>query len=264
MVDERKLLTKISYPIFIVLFYLFLYIPIFLLVLFSFNDSTFAVRWRGFSWRWYYEIWQTPEIIQAAQVSLIVACVATLLSLGLGLALVFASKWWRASWPFSLFRANILFPEIILAAGLLSFFLILNIPLGYGSLIAGHTVIGLGFVVPIVKARFNELDPILTEASADLGATSFQTFRKIIIPLLFPSIIASALLVFTISLDDFLIAFFCSGTHIQTLSVYVYSLVRTGVNPIVNAISTCLLVASSVMIIVVCGLKVIDQVIGND
>lgn len=264
MIDDRTFLVKIFHPLFVVFSYMFLYLPIVTLVIFSFNDSFYSVKWAGFSFRWYRELLATPEILQATQTSLIVALSATVLTVLMGSALVFASKWWRHLWPFTLFQANVLFPEIIIAIGLLSLFSMLRIPVGYGSLIAGHTLLGLGFVVPIIRARFHELDPHLTEASADLGATNVQTFWKVVLPLLMPSLIASALLVFTLSLDDFLIAFFCSGTKIMTLSVYVYSLVREGVNPTVNAISTCLLVLSSVFILIISSLKVLDQIIGND
>ena len=137
-------------------------------------------------------------------------------------------------------------------------------PLGYGSLIAGHTLIGLGFVVPIVRSRFVELDPVLTEASLDLGATSWQTFRRVLIPLLAPSLLASALIVFTLSLDDFLIAFFCSSPKIQTLSMYVYSQMKEAVDPSINAISVLLLSFSSIVALVLSLMKVIDRVIRHD
>jgi spermidine/putrescine transport system permease protein len=223
-----------------------------------------SVRWVGFSLRWYKQLFVTPEIVNALGVSLIVAACSTFLSVALGTALVFASKWWRPRFLFEIFYPNIILPEIILALGLLSTFVFLKIPLGYGSLIAGHTLLGLGFVIPIVRARFVELDPVLTEASADLGAMPLQTFRKIVMPLLMPSIIAASLLVFTLSLDDFFIAFFCSGAQIETLSIYVFSKVREGIDPSVNAIAALLLAISSISILILSYLKVLDQVISNE
>lgn len=206
----------------------------------------------------------SPEVLSALKTSLIVAFVTTFLSVLIGTAFVVASKWWRNTFITNLFVSNILIPEIVLAIGILSIFTFFQIPLGYGSLIAGHTLLGLGFVIPIVKARYSELDPVLTEASLDLGATYFQTFRKVIIPLLMPSLIASSLLVFTLSMDDFLISLFCSGPTVQTLSVYVYSMIRTGIDPMINAISTCFLVISSLLVFLLCSLKVIDQVISYE
>ena len=155
-------------------------------------------------------------------------------------------------------------PEIVLAVGILSVFTYFKISLGYGSLIIGHTLLGMGFVIPIIRARFMELDPVLTEASMDLGATYFQTLRKVIVPLLLPSLIASGLIVFTLSLDDFLISFFCSGSSVQTLSTFVYSKVQSIVDPSINALSACLLLASSVLVFLLSAFNVVDQVIGNE
>ncbi len=264
MVDNKKFLFKIINPLIVCLAYLFLYLPILVLVVFSFNDASFSIEWVGFSLRWYKKIMYSPEVLAAMKTSLVVALVTTFLSVFIGTCFVVSSKWWRTSFLTNLFYSNILLPEIVLAIGILSIFTFFQIPLGYGSLIAGHTLLGLGFVIPIVRARFVELDPVLTEASLDLGATYFQTFRRVIIPLLMPSLLASGLLVFTLSMDDFLISLFCSGPTVQTLSVYVYSMIRTGVDPMINAISTCFLVISSLLVLLLCSFKVIDQVISYE
>ena len=263
MVQNRNFLARILNPLFVLCIYLFLYLPVVVLIIFSFNSEYSAVHFRGFTFKWYKQIFFTPEILDALFVSLTVALVSTFLSILLGTGLVIAGKWWKSSLMYNLFFVNIIFPDIILAICVLSIFSFLDIPVGYVSLISGHTLIGLGFVVPIVRSRFKELDPILTDASLDLGATVFQSFKKIIIPLLSPSLLACALLVFTLSLDDFMIAFFCSSPKIQTLSVYIYSMVKVGVHPIVNAISTLLLVVSSLFILIITYLKLLDKVISN-
>lgn len=264
MVEKRHILSKIMHPLMVFFVYLFLYLPIVLLAVFSFNDAQFPVEWAGFSLRWYKALWYNPEVLEAAKNSFIIGIIATILSIVFGTAFVFASKWWRSSHWFNIFYANILLPDIVLAIGILSFFSFCAIPVGYVSLISGHTLIGLGFVVPILRARFVELDPILTEASLDLGATHLQTFTKIIVPLMKPALVASALLVFTLSLDDFLIAFFCSGPTVQTLSVYVYSKARTGIDPSINALSAIFLMVSSVLVLLLCFLKVAEQVISHE
>lgn len=261
MVEKKNLLMRVVQPLFFGVSYLFLYIPIVVIVLFSFNHSSVGLRWTGFSLKWYAKLFSSPEILDALSVSLIVAFSSTFLSLLIGASLVISSKWWKPVILYGLFYPNIILADIVLAVGILSIFTFLNIPLGYGSLIVGHTLIGIGFVVPIVRARFAELDPVLTESSLDLGATYFQTFRKVIIPLLAPSLIASAMIVFTLSLDDFLIAFFCSSPTLQTLSLYVYAQIREVVDPSINAISTLMLVISSIGIFVLFALKVVDQVI---
>jgi spermidine/putrescine transport system permease protein len=264
MIDNRKLFFRFLQPLYVSLVYFFLYLPIIVLVLFSFNDASVSIKWVGFSLRWYKELVKTPEIINALRASLIVAFSSTLLSVLLGTCLVVASKWWRSSFLFNIFYTNILLPEIVLSLGVLSIFTFFQIPVGYGSLIAGHTLLGLGYVIPIVRARFIELDPILTEASLDLGASYVTTFKKIIVPLLMPSILASALLVFTLSMDDFLISFFCSGPNVQTLSVYVYSMIKTGIDPTINALSCCFLAVSSLLVLLLCSFKVVDQVLSYE
>jgi spermidine/putrescine transport system permease protein len=264
MVERRSYYWGIIQPIFVLCAYLFLYLPIIIMILFSFNHSSVSIRWDGFSLRWYKQLFCTPEILDALQASLIVALTATVLSVILGLFFVIGSRLWRSSLLLNLFYTNIMLPEIVLAIGLLSIFTFFQIPLGYMSLITGHTLIGLGFAIPIIRARFVELDPELTEASLDLGASYPQTVRKILLPLLMPSVIASALLVFTISLDDFLIAFFCSGPRVQTLSVYVYSMVRTGIDPTINAVSALFLAISSIVVLSLCFFKIIDQVIAHE
>lgn len=264
MVEERRLLSRLFQPVIVCLVYFFLYLPIILLALFSFNSAQFPVEWAGFSLKWYRLLWSNPEVLDAAKNSFIIGFFSTIFSVVLGTAFVFSSKWWRSDAWFNIFYTNILLPDIVLAIGILSFFTFFSIPAGYVSLISGHTLIGLGFVVPILRSRFVELDPILTEASLDLGATYFQTFTKVILPLMKPAIVASALLVFTLSLDDFLIAFFCSGPSVQTLSVYVYSKARTGIDPSINALSAIFLMVSSILVLLLCSLKVAEQVISHE
>jgi len=130
---EKTVFIKIGYSLFVFFVYLFLYLPIFVLVLFSFNDSKVPASWAGFSLRWFKALWQSPDLLDALKTSLIVASFSTLLSVIIGAALVFASKWWRPFFLFNIFHANIVLPEIILAIGLLSLFTFLKVPLGYGA-----------------------------------------------------------------------------------------------------------------------------------
>jgi len=264
MVEGKRYFIRILRPLYVVAAYVFLYLPMFVMVLFSFNNDKISMEWKGFTWRWYKHFFSSPEILDALYTSLIVAFFSMLVSVVVGTCYVFAGRWFKQSVFSNLFYLNVILPDIILAVGVLSIFTFLHIPLGYASLIVGHSLIGLGFVIPIVKARFEELDPELTEASLDLGAGHAQTFIRVILPLLFPALIASGLLVFTLSLDDFLIAFFCSSPNVQTLSVYVYSMIKTCIDPSINAVSTCLLLVSSIMVLLLSAFKVIDRVIGHD
>jgi spermidine/putrescine transport system permease protein len=264
MVQEEKIFTKFLTPLIIVSTYIFLYLPVLVLIIFSFNDSLVSIKWSGFTLKWYVNLIHSPQIWEALRVSLIVSFSSTLLSLVLGTSAVLAGKWWRGSLLNNIFYVNIILPDIILAVGVLSIFAFFKIPLGYASLIVGHSLLGLGFAIPIIRSRFSELDPELTEASLDLGAKYGQTFSRIILPLLRPALISAGLLVFTISLDDFLISFFCSSSEVQTLSVYVYSMIKTWVDPTINAISTFLLFTSSIMVLLLTYFKVIDQVFSDD
>ena len=143
----------------------------------------------------------------------------------------------------------------MLAVALLGFFTYIAVPLGIGTLIVAHTVLGLGFVIPIVYVRYGELDPKLFEASLVLGASEFQTFWKITLPLLRPALLSTALLVFILSFDDFILSYFCAGTDAQTLSLYILSMLRAGVSPIVNALSALLLALSSLLVLIFFSLR---------
>jgi spermidine/putrescine transport system permease protein len=238
--------------------YLFLYIPIAILIIFSFNSAPLPYHWGGFSLHWYHELFQSPEIWIALKNTLIIAFSAVFLSLILGVLFVY---WGTHSVLYKmtpLFVAGVALPEIVMAVGLLSFFSFFSVPLGAFTLIAGHTLLGLGFVIPIIRTRFLELDYRLTEASYDLGASEMQTFFKIILPLLSPALLAAGMLVFILSLDDFLIAFFCSGTY-QTLSLQIFGMIRLGVSPVINALSTLLLVVSSSLVLLFCSLKISNR-----
>lgn len=251
-------------PLWVFLVYFFLYLPIVVLVVFSFNDGDFAGGWKGFSCRWYAETFASPEILNALKNSLMVAVSATFLSVVFGTAAVIATSWMRRTSLLAVFYANILVPDIVLGIGLLCLFSALDFPLGYRSLVVGHTVVGFGFVVPIVSSRFVQISPILTEASMDLGATQLQTMRRIVLPLLMPALVTSSLLVFTLSLDDFVISFFCSGSSFQTLSVYVYNQIKNMIDPRINALSACLLLISSLGIACLTYFNLVDDVVSHE
>jgi len=247
---------SIFFPVWVLFFYLFLYVPIIILVLFSFNTSSFAGQFGGWSLRWYHELFASTEIWHALKNSLIVAFSAVFLSLLMGSALVVASVRTYFHKIVFLFYGSLAVPEVVMAVGLLSFFYFFSVPFGLTTLIAGHTLIGLGYVVPMLHARVSELDYSLTEASFDLGATQTQTFFNVTLPLLRPAMIGAGLLVFVISLDDFLVAFFCAGATEQTLPLYIFSLIRAGSAPVINALSTLLLVVSSLVVLLFSSLRV--------
>ncbi len=264
MTKQGSVFSLLIAPFLIFLSYAFVYLPIVVLVIFSFNSSDNPHVWTGFSMMWYEKLFSSTDMLQALSASLKVAGASTLISVFLGTLLVIASKWWQPRLMFAIFMPSIIAPEIVMAVSILSLFHFLKMPIGYNSLIAGHTAIGLGFCVPILRAKFVKLDPVLTEASIDLGANYFQTFNKILLPLMVPTMVACSFLVFTLSLDDFFIAFFCSGPGLQTISTYVFSQVRSFHDPSLNALSTILLVVSSALVAVLSMTKVSKELIGND
>ena len=250
------MIFRLTTLFFMALVYLFLYIPIIVLVIFSFNTMPFPSPWLGFTTHWYHELYNSVYLWDAFCNSLIVALSAMSLSLLMGTALIFYTiQGGRIERILSIFYANIIIPEVVLAVGLLSFFSFWAVPLGLPTLIVAHTILGLGYVIPIVYTRFKELDYRLTEASLDSGATPIQTFFKITLPLLRPSLFAAALLVFIISFDDFVLSYFCAGSSTQTLSLYILSMLRSGLSPVVNALSTILLFFSSILVLVFCWLN---------
>lgn len=247
--DTMKTVRSYCWPVVVGGFYLFLYIPILILVVFSFNKNALTHDWTGFTMQWYYDLFASEEMWQALKNSFFIASVSVFLSLAIGAMMIFFGTRRMVDRLQLLFYGNLAMPEIVLAVGLLSLFVLFSIPLGATTLIAGHTLLGLGYVVPILYARFVELDKSLIEASYDLGATQRQTFFLVVLPLLSPALIASGLLAFIISLDDFVISFFCAGASVQTLPLYIFSVIRSGSTPMVNALSTVLLVGSSLLVI---------------
>lgn len=246
--------SAIALPFFVSLIYLFLYLPIIVLVVLSFNAAALNFGWQGFSIKWYRELFNSAEIWQALVTSLIVALSAVALSLLMSVVLVcYGSRLLNSIRWF--FYGTLIVPEVVLAVSLLSVFSFLSVPLGLTTLIVSHTLLGLGYAVPLVYARYLSLDARLFEASADLGATAMQTFFKITLPLLSPALLAASLLVFIISLDDFILSFFCSGATAQTLPMFIFSVIRSGSSPIVNALSTVMLMISSILVLIFCSLQ---------
>lgn len=253
----RKQSAFISWglPICTVGLYIFLYLPIVILVISSFNASSYSYAWKGWSLTWYHQLWESVEVWAALFNSLIVACSSVFLSVVLSLLFVVFSAGTRMSHFLAMFYGSLSAPEVVLAVGLLSLFSFLSVPLGFTTLIAGHTLIGLGYMVPLLQSRFQELNYSLTEASLDLGASYRTTFFRVILPLLSPAIFAGSLLVFVLSFDDFIISFFCTGGTTPTLPLYIFSVIRSGASPIINALSSLLLLGSSIVVLIFSSLK---------
>lgn len=226
---------------------LFLYVPIVLLVIFSFNDSRSVAAWRGFTLDWYAKLFENAAIGKALVNSLLVAVVTTLLATVIGTMVALAMErytfWGKLSFD-ALLYLPVIIPEISMAVMLLLFFVLVSIPLGLGTIIISHTAFNISYVAIVVRARLADFDDTLEEAAQDLGANNLRTFWRITLPLLMPAILAAALLAFTLSLDDYVITFFTSGVGATTLPLRIYAMVKTGITPEVNALSTLMLLAS--------------------
>lgn len=223
----------------------FLYIPISVLVALSFNEGGLPTAWTGFSTRWYGALWQNADILQAAFNTLIVGVISAGLSTILGtlLAIGIEIRKRKGSVIEALVFAPMIIPDIVLAIALLSFFSLLNVSMGLHTIIAAHVVFNLAFVCAVVRARLKSFDWSIVEASADLGAAAWVTYRRIVIPVLMPAIVAGGLLAFTLSVDEFIIAFFTAGAGraSTTLPMQIYARIRFGVTPEINALATLVL-----------------------
>lgn len=250
--------------------YLFLYIPIGIIALFSFNAGRHAAQFQGFSTQWYGKALSNPFVVDALTTSLIVAFSSAVLAtlFGTMAAMALQSVRGRLRLAFdALIYIAVMVPGIVIGIAtliaLVTLFDWLNpvlaaiwpvaeaapqLSLGYGSLIAAHGLFSMALVIIIVRARMAGMDRSLVEASADLGATPWGTFRQVTLPQIFPGILAGFLLAFTFSFDDFIVAFFVAGSQ-TTLPIYVFSSIRRGVTPEINAIGTMVLGVSLVLLV---------------
>jgi spermidine/putrescine transport system permease protein len=222
----------------------FLYLPIAVLVVYSFNRSRLNVLWEGFTFRWYVELWQNRPLLTALENSLVIATIVTAVSLVLGTTgawLLYRYRFWGHRAIHALISLPIIMPEIIIGISLLSFFAAIAVPLGFSTVIIAHVTFSFPFVLIAVQARLSGLDPALEEAALDLGATPFQAFRTIIVPLLRPAWIAGGLMAFTLSLDELVVTYFTASARSVTLPLKIYGLAKIGLNPMLNALSALLI-----------------------
>lgn len=243
------------------LVFFFFYAPIFTLVFFSFNGSNRVGIWGGLSTRWYTEMFSNQQVWNAVTNSLIVAGISTIVSVVLGTAVAIALDRYRFRGDRTLdglLYLPIIIPDVTMAVMLLIFFArtfeMINtigprFQLGLTSIVLSHIAFNISFVAVVVRARLGQLDPRLEEAARDLYANGWQAFRRVTLPLIMPGVMGGALLALTVSLDDVVITAFVSGPGSTTLPVYVFGLVKRGVSPLINAISTVMLVASITLVL---------------
>ena len=231
--------------------YLFLYIPLAIVVIYSFNDSKLNAEWVGFTFSWYGKLFSNQDMLMAAVNSLVIALTSSFLATVLGTAAGIGMHRASSRWLSLLVLAPIAMPEILLGVSLLLFFLqVLNLTLGMTSIILAHTTFSIGFVAIVVNARLSGIDNSIFEAARDLGASPLQTFKEVTFPLIKPAVIAGAVMAFTLSLDDFVITFFTTGVGVSTLPLQIYSMIKIAVTPEVNALSSLLMLLTLSVILI--------------
>lgn len=230
--------------------YAFLYIPLIVVVLYSFNNSRLNAEWVGFTLHWYRVLLDDDEMLGAGANSLLIAFVSSAVATLLGTMAGIAMHRYRLRALPLLVVTPVAMPEILLGVSLLIFFVqVLDFTLGLFSVLIAHITFCVGFVAIVVRARLAGMDESIFEAARDLGATPWQTFRRITFPLILPGVIAGALMAFTLSIDDFVITFFTAGVGVHTLPLQIYSMIKIAVTPEVNAVSTLLMTLTLGMIL---------------
>lgn len=237
-----------------ILVFLFLYAPIIILIIYSFNDSKLRGSWNGFTLKWYYELFKNKEALRALYYTIIIALSSSFISTILGTFAAIGIHGMKGASKKVILNLNylpVLNPDIVTAVALMALFRLAHINFGLFSLLLAHITFSVPYVILSILPKLKQMNVHLAEAAMDLGATPFYSLRKIIIPQIMPGIITGALLAFTLSIDDFVISFFTTGHGISNLSIYIYSMARKGINPIINALSTLMFIFMIVLLLII-------------
>lgn len=229
----------------------FFYLPLLLVGIESFNGSKYGGPWTGFSLRWYCVLFTDAEVFRALKNTMVVGVVSTLVSMVLGTVAAFALHRYKGrlqTLHYGLIYLPLIMPDILMGISLLLFFVALKVELGLLTIVIAHISFCVSYVTMVVLGRLQDFDFSVLDAAQDLGANRFTAFRKILLPLLAPGILAGGLLSFTLSIDDFVITFFVSGPGSTTLPVYIYSMMKHGSPPVINALSVVLLLVTFVLV----------------
>ncbi len=236
---------KISKNFFIILVFFFLYLPILVLVVFSFNTSKMNIVFEGFTLKWYQTLLKNRSLLEAFGNTLIVSFVSTTVSTIIGTLSAYALRKYQffgKKLIVKLLYIPIVIPEIVLGISLLSVYTLFQLDLGLGTLILSHIAFSIPYVIISVKSVLDQLNPQLEDSAKDLGASPFRVFWNVTLPNLIPGITSGAMLAFTLSLDDVVISYFTAGPGSNTLPLKIYSMIKTGITPDVNALSTIILI----------------------
>ena len=239
---------------YLLLAYLFLYGPIFVMMLYSFNNSKLRGSWVGFTLNWYIDLFKNEEILTSFYYTLVTAVVATIISVLLGIVTSLGYYYLNKRQQALLLNINqlpVFNPDIVTAIGLMSLYQMLSLSQGLTTLILSHVAFCTPYVILSILPKLKQMNPQMIEASLDLGATPLQTLTKVVVYQIKPGILSGALMSFTLSLDDFVISFFTTGSGVSNLSVLLYSMAKRGIDPSMYALSTLMLVAVFLLLFMV-------------
>ncbi|HSH36121.1 ABC transporter permease, partial [Schnuerera sp.] len=227
------------------LIFLFLYAPIIVLIVFSFNNSKTRGTWSGFTFKWYIELFNNAEVLKALYYTILIAVLSAIISTVIGTFAAIGIYGMPGISKRVILNLNylpVLNPDIVTAVSLMTLFRFIRIEFGFITMLLSHITFCIPYVILSILPKLKQMNKHLAEAAMDLGATPFYALRKVVIPEIMPGIVTGALLAFTLSVDDFVISFFNKGAGVTNLSITIFSMARTGINPIINALSTLMFV----------------------
>jgi len=239
---------------YIALVFVFLYAPVLVLIIFSFNKARSRSLWGGFTLEWYTKLFQNQDMLAALQVTLIVALLSALISTVIATVTCIGLNSMRKSLRSTLLNITYIpngMPDLVTGIALMLLFYFSSIELGFVTLLLAHIAFNVPFAILSIMPKLKQLDRNIFEAALDLGATPRQGIMKVIIPEIMPGIITSVILTFTLSIDDFVISYFTAGTQVSTLAIMIYSMARKRVNPQINALSTLLFLSVLILLIII-------------
>jgi len=236
------------------LIYVFLYAPIITLIVFSFNNSKSSANWDGVTFKWYIELFKDKQILKSLYYTVIIALLSSAIATFIGTMGAIAihnMKFVRKRILMNFNYVPVLNPDIVTGVALMTLFVFLDMKLGFITMLLSHVTFCIPYIVLSVLPKLKQMDNNLAEAAMDLGATPIYAFRKVILPEIMPGIINGALMAFTLSIDDFVISFFTTGSGVSNLSISVYSMARMGINPKINALSTLMFASVLILLLII-------------
>lgn len=234
--------------------FLFLYAPIIVLIIFSFNESKSRGAFTGFTLKWYQDLFQNGEVIKALSNTMIIAVLSTIVSTILGTLAAIGIHFSSGIFKKTVLNLNylpILNPDVVIAVSLMALYRFMGLDFGMFTVFLSHVAFCTPYVVLSILPKLKQMNVHLAEAAMDLGAKPLYALRKVIIPEIMPGIITGALMAFTLSVDDFVISFFTTGHGVQNLSILIFSMARRGINPVINALSTFMLIGFFILLLII-------------